>query len=68
MPEIHFHDLRHFNAMLLLLAKVDTKIVSARLGHSRTTITRDLYQHVLPAMDAEAAERTDDFFRGTFFG
>jgi hypothetical protein len=30
-------------------------VVSERLGHANTAITSDLYQHVLKAMDAEAA-------------
>jgi integrase len=67
-PDMHFHDLRHTNATLLLLAKVDTKIVSARLGHCNTAITRDLYQHVMPQMDADAAERTDAIFRAAGAG
>jgi integrase len=63
LPEITYHDLRHVNATLLLLAGVDTKVVSARLGHCNTTITRDLYQHVVDAQDAAAAQATDAFFR-----
>jgi hypothetical protein len=31
------------------------KVVSQRLGHANTAITSDLYQHVLKAMDAKAA-------------
>jgi integrase len=34
---------------------VPVKVMSERLGHATTAITSDLYQHVLPAMDAEAA-------------
>ncbi|MGH9015360.1 MAG: tyrosine-type recombinase/integrase [Acidimicrobiia bacterium] len=47
-PRIRLHDLRHTWATLALQAGVDVKIVSERLGHSTTTITRDIYQHVLP--------------------
>ena len=43
-------------ASLLLAAGVDTKIVSTRLGHNSTVITNDLYTHVRPAVDAEAAD------------
>lgn len=32
------------SATLLKLAKIDTTAVSARLGHSRTQITDDLYR------------------------
>lgn len=68
LPPITFHDLRHLNATLLLLEGVDVKIVSARLGHCNTTITRDLYQHVLKPMDDDAARKTDAFFRRAMGG
>ena len=33
------------------------KVVSERLGHSTTSITADLYQHVAPHMQEEAANK-----------
>lgn len=33
------------------------EIVSERLGHASATIVRDIYQHVTPAMQSDAAER-----------
>jgi integrase len=53
---------------MLMFAGVSTKAVSARLGHSDTQITRDLYQHVLPEMDDEEATKTDAFFRKAMGG
>jgi integrase len=42
------------------------KIVSERLGHASSLITRDLYQHVSPAMASDAAERVAGLiFSGT---
>jgi integrase len=52
--EIRIHDLRHTVATLLLGADVHQKIVSEMLGHSRTSITMDLYSHVTPTMQREA--------------
>jgi integrase len=57
LPVIRVHDLRHTWATLALQAGVHPKVVSERLGHSTTVITLDLYSHVAPAMDADAAER-----------
>ena len=57
VPRIRLHDLRHTWATLALQAGVDVKIVSERLGHASTTITWDIYQHVTPAMQSDAAER-----------
>lgn len=51
-----FHDLRHTAATLLLLGKVNPKVVSEMLGHASVSITLDLYSHVLPDMQQDAAE------------
>jgi integrase len=36
---------------------VPIEVVSRRLGHARTSITSDVYSHVTPRMDDEAAAR-----------
>ena len=56
LPNFRIYDLRHSTASLLLLRKVPAKIVSERLGHSSITLTLDTYSHVLPTMQAMAAE------------
>lgn len=56
-PHIRFHDLRHTNASLMLTAGVSTKVASSRLGHSKASITLDLYSHVMESIDREAAEK-----------
>ena len=56
MPRIRLHDLRHTWASLALEAKVPLKVVSERLGHATTSVTADIYSHVTPPMDSEAAE------------
>lgn len=52
---LRLYDLRHSHATLLLKAGVHAKIVSERLGHSSIALTLDIYSHVLPSMQAEAA-------------
>ena len=59
LPRIRFHDLRHAHATHLLGSGVHPKVASERLGHSKIGITLDLYSHVLPGMEADAAERVD---------
>jgi integrase len=59
LPRIRFHDLRHTHATLLLASGVHPKIASERLGHSKVGITLDLYSHVLPNMQADAAALVD---------
>ena len=55
LPTLSIHGLRHTWATLALQAGVHPKIVQERLGHSTIAITLDIYSHVNPAMDAEAA-------------
>jgi integrase len=55
VPEIRFHDLRHTAATILLLEGVNPKVVSEMLGHASVAITLDLYSHVLPNMQRDAA-------------
>ena len=55
LPAIRLHDLRHTYATVALGAGVHPKILSERLGHATTVVTLDLYSHVTPTIDAEAA-------------
>ena len=57
LPLIRLHDLRHTWATLALIAGVDVKIVSERLGHSSPLITWQTYQHVITGLQTDAAER-----------
>ena len=59
LPPIHFHDLRHTAASLILNHDIPVIVVSRQLGHARTSITLDVYGHLLPSMQAEAAELID---------
>jgi integrase len=63
LPRIRFHDLRHAHATHLLSNGVHPKVASERLGHSKVGITLDLYSHVLPGMQADAASRVDEALR-----
>jgi integrase len=63
LPRIRFHDLRHAHATHLLSSGVHPKVASERLGHSKVGITLDLYSHVLPNMQADAAAIVDDALR-----
>jgi integrase len=60
---MRFHDLRHSAATILLVAGVHPKVVQERLGHSTIAMTLDVYSHVLPSMQQEAAGKIDNIFR-----
>jgi len=53
---IRLHDLRHTRATLLLAKGVPVKVVGERLGHASATITLQVYAHVIPGNQRDAAE------------
>jgi len=61
---IRFHDLRHTHATLMLAAGVHPKVVQERLGHSSISITLDLYSHVAPGMQEDAAAKVGELVFG----
>jgi integrase len=65
LPKMRFHDLRHTAATLLLGRGIHPKIVSEMLGHSQIGITLDLYSHVTPTMQREAAAVMDAIVQAT---
>ena len=44
-------------------AGIDTKVVSERLGHATIAITANLYTHVIPRLEREAATKLGDALR-----
>jgi integrase len=60
LPDIRFHDLRHSAATLLLEKGIHPKIVSDMLGHSQVGITLNLYSHVTPTIQKQAANAMDE--------
>jgi len=56
LQKIRFHDLRHTAASLLLNHNVPVIVVSKMLGHSKPSITLDIYGHLYHEMQWEAAE------------
>ncbi|HZL59172.1 MAG TPA: site-specific integrase [Stellaceae bacterium] len=65
---IRFHDLRHSHISHLLAAGVHPKIASERAGHASISITLDVYSHVIPGMQEDAAKRIDAALRAHIDG
>jgi integrase len=55
LPPIRLHDVRHSYASAPLAAGIPAKVVSERLGHATIAVTLDVYGHVIPGVDAAAA-------------
>ena len=55
LEHLHFHDLRHAHVSLLIDAGVDFKVISERVGHTNISTTLNIYGHLRPRRDGEAA-------------
>jgi integrase len=55
VARIRLHDLRHSYASSALAAGVPIEVLSKRLGHSRISITQDVYVHTNERQDWDAA-------------
>lgn len=65
LPEIRFHDLRHTAASIMLKYLKDIIRVSRTLGHSEPSFTLNVYGHLIPGIEPEAANIIDDLLSPT---
>ena len=56
LPPMHWHDLRHSAATIMLAQGVPIEVVSRVLGHASIRITADIYGHVSPEAHREATD------------
>ena len=59
LPDIPLHGLRHTAASILINQHTDIAAVSKRLGHSRTSVTLDIYTHAIKEADKDAADKLE---------
>jgi integrase len=64
LPPIRIHDLRHSYASIALARGVHPKVVQEALGHSTIAVTLDLYSHVVPSLQREAAKEMGEALFG----
>ena len=64
LPIIRLYDLRHTSATLALAAGVPPKVVAEQLGHASAAFTLDVYSHLLPHMQEEAASKVEQILAG----
>jgi integrase len=64
LPRLSAKGLRHTCATLMLAGGVQPKVAAERLGHADTRMFSNVYSHVTPTMQREAADRLGE----TLFG
>ena len=50
-PEFDFHSLRHTHCSMMIAAGAPLKYVQTRMGHRRSDVTLNVYQHITEVMD-----------------
>jgi integrase len=68
LPDIRLYDLRHTAATLALTVGISPKVVSEQLGHTSAAFTLDVYSHVLPHMQDDAAAKVEAALMGSTSG
>jgi integrase len=64
LPRMHFHDLRHSAATILISMGVPANVVQELLGHSDVATTLGIYGAVLPSMQKDVVDKMDGLFGG----
>jgi integrase len=62
LPRIRFHDLRHTYASLLIEQGENIKYIQTQLGHSRPTVTLNVYAHLMKPTNQAAARKLEAKF------
>ena len=68
LPDIHYHNLRHTAATLLIAGGADIATVSKRLGHADKTTTLNIYTHAIKSADKAAADMLHDILTKSKIG
>ena len=61
LGRLRLHQARHTYASFMIAAGVNAKALSAFMGHSSIKVTFDLYGHLMPGTEAEAAALLDTY-------
>jgi integrase len=61
LEPLTLHDARHTFASLMIAAGANAKAISSYMGHSSIQVTFDLYGHLMPGNEAEAAALLDRY-------
>ena len=62
MNDFRFHDLRHYNASVMLALGIPDKYAMERIGHASNAILKNVYQHTQKKKQSEFSTQLDKFF------
>jgi integrase len=61
LSPLTLHEARHTYASLMIAAGVNAKALSTFMGHANIAITLDLYGHLMPGSEVQAADLLDTY-------
>lgn len=62
LQHYRFHDLRHYQASVMLALGVPDKYAMERMGHASTNMLKNVYQHTMQRKSEEVAGAVDAYF------
>jgi integrase len=63
LPRHGFHALRHTHLSILIRQGMDILTISRRIGHSKPSVTLDVYGHLIEGADTDAARALDGLLK-----
>lgn len=65
ITHFRFHDLRHYNASVMLALGVPNRYAMERMGHATDVMLKTVYQHIMEDKQEEFSRKINDFFKNT---
>ncbi len=62
LPHFRFHDLRHYNASVMLSLNIPDKYAMERMGHSTNNMLKTVYQHTMQEKEDSVDASLNDYF------
>lgn len=63
LPHFRFHDLRHFNASMMLALNIPDKYAMERMGHATNNMLKTVYQHTMDSKRIKVNETVNDYLK-----
>ena len=62
LKQLHFHNLRHYYASLLISKGCPDPYITSRMGHATNNMLRRVYGHIISERDREITDKLNDHF------
>lgn len=63
ITRFRFHDLRHYNASVMISLNIPTMYITRRLGHNSDAMVKQVYGHLIQDKQAEINDQMNAYFK-----